>query len=228
MFVNSADPVLELLYGSVSLDVNVEACLGSQSEPRLRHEWRRHRPAMSRVTIGQEFNAKFRTHIEENPAQPLELQINEVELFSVSGVQRKTISTMALNLNDAARIPMNQNQFCRIGSLGGNNGSSVQFFEVSELNFRNARFKQAIQQRKTMICGSMLERGGAVTANTLGRRSYMSDPHSRNWLPVSRAVWHRSKTNSRIEIRHLEKQISHLKRFQGESKDLLEARRPFP
>lgn len=162
MFVNSADRVLEVLYGSVSLDVNVEACLGSQSEPRLRHEWRRHRAAMSRVTIvnGQEFNAKFRTHIEENPAQPLELQINEVELFSVSGVQRKTISTMALNLNDAALIGMNQNQFCRIGSLGGNDGSSVQFFEVSELDFRNARFKQAIQQRKTMLCGSMFSGKG--------------------------------------------------------------------
>lgn len=159
--INSADLVFEVLCGSVTVDVNledVEACMDTVLQfwrPSRMAEQMKTSQASQMVTIvnGTQFSAKLRDHFDGHP-QPLELHLDEVEFFSVSGVQRKTISTMALTLNGVALIGINQNQLGSIGCLDGNDGPSVQFFQVSELDFRNARFKQwtALQQRKTLIC----------------------------------------------------------------------------
>lgn len=157
--MNTADNILQIGLGIVEfhiclddlevfMDILLEFWRPSKMEDQMKTK-----PDRQTICILNGFQIAGRLHPSENVSSiPLECQLNEIEILMVMSLQRRSISTSAVTLGDfEIKAPENDMLFKMGGE--GNESPCLQFFQVSELDFRNARFKQwtALHQRKLSI-----------------------------------------------------------------------------
>ena len=154
--VHSADIVIELDLESAELDVDthdMETVMDT-----VLHFWRPAKMAdqMKLESSSQSVLLLNAEHVvlkvkEQEARHPLELEMEDTEICLVSGVQRKTISTFAVSVRTLKSVYVNDHPLCSVGGGGvlDLDEPGVEFFEVSELDYRNAKFKQwlAIRQK---------------------------------------------------------------------------------
>ena len=155
--VHSADTVIELDIESAELDVDTQDM--ETVMDTVLHFWRPAKMAdqMKLESSSQSVLLLNAQHVvlkvkEQEARHPLELTLEDTEICLVSGVQRKMISTVAVSVRTLKSIYVNDHPLCSIGgSVLDLDEPGVEFFEVSELDYRNAKFKQWLALRQKML-----------------------------------------------------------------------------
>lgn len=139
--------ILELNFNDLEIlfDVLLQFWHPAQMSEQLENSFPTQRNFLVRI---QSLEAKLRS---------LSLKVTEFEAFLVNGLQNQPISTLAITVHGVDFLDEDFESQVRFGppmDLNALTGPSFQFFQVSELDYRNAKFKQwsVLQTQKITGC----------------------------------------------------------------------------
>eukprot|EP00210_Caulerpa_lentillifera_P003036 g2898.t1 len=110
-----------------------------------------------KIILHKQSNLLIRIQSMDARLESMSLTVSELEAFLVNGLQNQPISTLAVTVHGLDLIEDQLGSQVKIGAPVQSNlltAPSIQFFQISELDSRNAKFKQwsVLQNQDTLVC----------------------------------------------------------------------------